>query len=162
MTIDFSDLHGAKGGRVTTDSLSTTERHYIKDVVNRGGTPSAALFLSTLATIGLLISGSFQRVLAVTAFVAVSKYLLSYLAVFVLRRREPSTPRPYRAFGYPYTTGAAVLGSFLFLLGAIAADTRSSLYGCLLLVASYPAYRLARKSAASLRPLAHPPVGSGD
>jgi basic amino acid/polyamine antiporter, APA family len=114
--------------------------------VNRGGTPSRALFLSAFAAIGFLLSGSFDRVLAVTAFFIVCKFLLSYLAVFILRWREPKTPRPYRALGYPWTTLVAVLDSFAFLVGAIAADTRNSLYGCLVLIASYPLYRLARKS----------------
>jgi APA family basic amino acid/polyamine antiporter len=130
--------------------------------VNRGGTPAIPLFLSALASVGFLLTGSFDRVLAVTAFFYVSKYLFSYLAVFILRRREPSAPRPYRAFGYPYTTAVAVLGSFAFLFGAIAGDTRNSLYGCLVLIASYPVYRLARKGVASLRPLPEGPVGSDD
>ena len=117
--------------------------------VNPGGTPSRALFLSAFAAVGFLLSGSFDRVLAVTAFFVVSKFLLSYLAVFILRRREPAMPRPYRALGYPWTTLAAVLGSFAFLVGAIAADTRNSLYGCLVLIASYPLYRLVRKSNAT-------------
>jgi basic amino acid/polyamine antiporter, APA family len=90
----------------------------------------------------------------------VSKYLLSYVAVFLLRYREPATQRPYRAFGYPYTTGAAVLFSFAFLLGAIATDMRNSLYGALLLLVSYPIYRLAPRNALGVRPLAQPVVTS--
>ncbi len=120
--------------------------------VNRGGTPTVSLFLSASAAIGFLLSGSFERVLAVTAFFFASKYLLSYLAVFILRRREPGTPRPYRAWGYPWTTAAAVLGSFTFLVGVIAVDTRNSLYGCLVLIGSYPVYRLARRNTTISRP----------
>lgn len=114
--------------------------------VNRGGTPSVALFLTTLVTMVFLLSGSFNRVIAVTTFFFVAKYTMSYLAVFRLRKREPVTPRPYRAWGYPWTTAAAVGGSLAFLVGAIASDTRNSLYGLLVLLASYPIYRLARKS----------------
>jgi basic amino acid/polyamine antiporter, APA family len=114
--------------------------------VNHGGTPSIPLFLSMIASIAFLLSGSFNRVLAVTAFLFVSKYLLSYLSVFVLRRREPNTPRPYLAFGHPWTTGAAMIGSLLFLAGVIAADARNTLYGCGVLIASYPIYRLGRRA----------------
>ena len=57
------------------------------------------------------------------------------------------------AFGYPFTTGAAVVFSFAFLLGAIAADTRNSLYGFLLLIASYPIYHLTRKNTVRIRSL---------
>jgi len=45
------------------------------------------------------------------------------------------------------TTAAAVLGSLAFLVGTVAADTRNTLYGCQILIASYPLYRLARKHA---------------
>lgn len=114
--------------------------------VNRGGTPAISLFFSMLAGIVFLLSGSFDRALAITAFFFVSKYLLSYLAVFVLRRRKPDAARPYRAFGYPLTTALAVLGSTLFLAGVAAVDTRNTLYGCVVLLASYPIYRLARKN----------------
>lgn len=117
--------------------------------VNQGGTPVIPLFLTALAAIGFLLSGSFSRVLSVTAFFFVSKYLLSYLAVFVLRRREPRTMRPYRAFGHPWTTGAVVIGSLLYLAGVVAADTRNTLYGCVVLIASYPIYRLLRRNVSA-------------
>jgi len=116
--------------------------------VNGGGTPTGALFLSALVSVGFVVSGSFHRVLAVTSFVLVSKYLLLCLSVFILRRREPFTPRPYRAFGYPYTTAVAVLGSVAFLFGSIGADKGDSLYGCVIILASYPVYRLARRNVA--------------
>jgi basic amino acid/polyamine antiporter, APA family len=113
--------------------------------VNAGGTPSIALLLTTCATMIFLLSGSFDRVIAVTTFFFVARYALSYLAVFRLRKNEPQTPRPYRAWGYPWTTGAAVAGSVGFLVGVIASDTRNSAYSLLVLVASYPVYRLAQK-----------------
>jgi basic amino acid/polyamine antiporter, APA family len=119
--------------------------------VNRGGTPDIPLFLSMTASMVFLLSGSFNRVFAVTAFLVVSKYLLSYLAVFVLRQREPNAPRPYRAFGHPWTTAVAVIGSLLFLVGVVAADTRNSLYGCAVLIASYPICRLMRRNISPIK-----------
>jgi basic amino acid/polyamine antiporter, APA family len=113
--------------------------------VNRGGTPTAALFVSATVSIAFLLSGSFAKALAITTIFYVAKYVLSYLAVFWLRKREPETPRPYRAWGYPWTTAAAVAVSVAFLAGAIVSDTRNSIYGFLILLGSYPIYRLARK-----------------
>jgi basic amino acid/polyamine antiporter, APA family len=113
--------------------------------VNRGGTPSVALFLTTSATMLFLLSGSFDRVLAVTTFFFVARYALSYFAVFRLRKREPDTPRSYRAWGYPWTTAAAVVISVGFLVGVVASDTRNSAYSVAVLLASYPIYRMAQK-----------------
>ncbi|HEV2706958.1 MAG TPA: APC family permease [Pyrinomonadaceae bacterium] len=116
--------------------------------VNRGGTPTVALLLSTVAAVlMILFSRTFERLLAALAFFFVVDYALVYVSVFVLRRREPERPRPFRAWGYPWTTAAALVGSVAFLCGAIASDTENSLYALLLLAASYPAFILLRRSA---------------
>jgi len=59
-----------------------------------------------------------------------------------LRRREPDKPRPYRAWGHPWTTGLALIGSVLFLAGVVAGDTWNSVYALLLLAVSYPVFLL--------------------
>ena len=85
-----------------------------------------------------------ETVIAKLAFFFVANYTLSFISVFVLRRREPDRPRPFRAWGYPWTTALALLGSIAFLAGAVASDTRNSLYALLLLAASYPGYHAIR------------------
>jgi basic amino acid/polyamine antiporter, APA family len=116
--------------------------------VNAGGTPTAALFLSTLISLLFIVFGeTFERVITVLAFFFVANYTISFISVFVLRRREPLKPRPYRAWGYPWTTLLALLGSIAFLAGAIASDTRNSIYALLLLAASYPAFLLLKQLA---------------
>jgi APA family basic amino acid/polyamine antiporter len=113
--------------------------------VNRGGTPTGALVASTLVSLAFIATGTFNAIIAVLAFFFVANYVLAFASVFVLRRREPQAPRPYRAWGYPWTTGAALLGSLAFLAGAVAGDTRSSGYALGLLAASVPAYLLAAR-----------------
>jgi APA family basic amino acid/polyamine antiporter len=110
--------------------------------VNRGGTPAPALAASTVVALAFLATGTFNRIIAVLAFFFVANYVLAFVSVFVLRRREPETPRPYRAFGYPWTTALALLGSLAFLAGAVAGDTRTSVYALAVLAASVPAYLL--------------------
>jgi basic amino acid/polyamine antiporter, APA family len=115
--------------------------------VNPGGTPSLALWMSAAVTMAFLLTGKFNRVIAITTFFFVAKYGISYFAVFVLRRRETAMPRAYRTWGYPWTTALAVAGSAAFLVGAFLSDKRNSLYGVALLLASYPVYRLTKKYA---------------
>lgn len=111
--------------------------------VNPGGTPSWALLLSAIAALAIIVFGeTFEKVITVVAFFFVANYTLSFLSVFVLRRREPEKERPYRAWGYPWTTGIALVGSILFLAGAIASDTKNSVYALLGLAVSYPVFRL--------------------
>jgi len=62
-----------------------------------------------------------------------------------LRHREPATERPYRVWGFPWTTGIVLVGSLAFLLAAVSADTRHALYSIALLAVSYPVYRILKQ-----------------
>ncbi len=124
---------------MSRDGLFTTKAA----VVNDGGTPSVSLWLSTLVAVLFIVFGqTFGKVITIVAFFFVANYILSFISLFVLRRREPDTPRPYRAWGHPWTTGLALAGSLLFLAGAIASDTENSLYALALLAVSYPVFRV--------------------
>jgi len=128
--------------------------------VNKGGTPVVALFLSTLVGITFIL-GSFERVIAMLSIFFVANYTLSYTSLFVLRKREPDMPRPYRAWGYPWTTAIALAASATFLIAAFGAEwqsnlphindlrswwaslsTNNSLLTVLLLALSYPLFRI--------------------
>lgn len=110
--------------------------------VNKGGTPTVALLFSALAAGTFVLSGSYARVIAVTAFLFVANYTFTYLSLFALRRREPGAPRPYRAWAHPWSTGFVLLVSIALLLGALFADTWNSLASIALLLISYPIFRL--------------------
>jgi len=111
-------------------------------IVNEGGTPTMALLASTVVAVVFVVFGrTFERVITVLAFFFVANYALSFISVFVLRKREPEKPRPYRAWGYPWTTALALVGSIAFLIGAIASDRGNSLIALAVLAASYPAFR---------------------
>jgi len=110
--------------------------------VNRGGTPDAALLASSVVAALFLLTGTFERLIAICAFLFVASYALSFASVFVLRRREPDAPRPYRAWGHPWTTAIVFAGSVVFLAATLAADTRGATIVAVALVASYPAFRI--------------------
>jgi len=113
--------------------------------VNRGGTPVVALLLTTMAAVLLVLSGTFERLLAMAAFIYVAIYITGFAALFVLRKREPELPRPFKAWGYPWTTLIVLTGSLLFLVGAILSDTANSIYAVLLIALSYPVYLLVKR-----------------
>ena len=121
--------------------------------VNDGGTPTVALIASAIVSLLFIAAGGlnqavasvFNRAIAVAAFFFVADYALSFLAVFVLRRREPNAARPYRAWGHPWTTGVVLVGSIAFLLSAMFADRENSPWALGLLVVSYPVFRMTRK-----------------
>jgi APA family basic amino acid/polyamine antiporter len=108
--------------------------------VSVSGTPRFALGLSAVAAALLVMTGTFEQVVALSAIVFVFNYISAYAAVFVLRRREPTLPRPYHAVGFPLSTAVVLLGSVLFLAAAVAEDHRSAIIAATLLIASILAY----------------------
>jgi basic amino acid/polyamine antiporter, APA family len=113
--------------------------------VNAGGTPDVALLISSSLAAAFIVTGTFETVIAKLAFFFVANYTLSFVALFVLRRREPQAERPYRAWGHPFTTALAILASVAFLAGAILSDLKSSLWAIGLLFLSIPVYVLIHK-----------------
>ena len=113
--------------------------------VNRGGTPDIALLISSLLATAFIVTNTFETVIAKLAFFFVANYALSFVSLFVLRHREPDAPRPYRAWGHPFTTGLGLLASVAFLIGVVISDLGSSLWALGLLFLSIPVYFLARK-----------------
>ena len=111
----------------------------------------SALIATGVVALAFLATGTFSTMIAIAAFFFVASYALSFIAVFVLRRREPNAPRPYRAKGHPWTTGFVLLGSIAFLVSAVIADRRNSVYALAIVVVSYPVFRLTRPAPS--RPL---------
>jgi basic amino acid/polyamine antiporter, APA family len=109
--------------------------------VNKGGTPTVGLLFSALVAVAFAIF-SFERVIAMMAFFFVTNYLLSFVSLFILRRTEPQLARPYHAWGYPWTTALALVGSIGFLIEAIREDRLNSVLTLVALACSYPVYRV--------------------
>lgn len=106
--------------------------------VSTGGPPVVALLITgAAAVIALAVGKSFERLFLIAAFFGTSCDAAMALALFVLRRREPALPRPFRAFAYPVAPllfaliGTAVFVSFLFH------DPMGSLFA---IAAAYPMY----------------------
>jgi APA family basic amino acid/polyamine antiporter len=110
-----------------------------------GGAPTTALVAGAVVAIAFVQSGTFNQIIAIAAFFFVASYTLSFMAVFLLRRREPGARRPFRAIGHPWTTGFVLLGSLGFLGSAVVSDRRNSVVALGILVLSYPVFRLMRQ-----------------
>lgn len=113
--------------------------------VNRGGTPDVSLAVSAAVVLVLILSGTFETVIALAAFYYVMQYAVSFTSLFVLRRREPDLPRAYRAWGYPWIPALVLLGAVAFIVGSFLGDRVNSIRAVAVIVASYPVYRLAKR-----------------
>lgn len=69
--------------------------------LNKNGVPAWALWAQCLVASILCLSGKYGDLLDMISFVVVLFYILTIAGIFILRKKQPNTPRPYKAFGYP-------------------------------------------------------------
>jgi APA family basic amino acid/polyamine antiporter len=70
--------------------------------LNRNVVPEGALWAQCIVASILCLSGEYGNLLDMISFVVVIFYTLTIGGIFILRRKRPNAPRPYKAFGYPF------------------------------------------------------------
>jgi APA family basic amino acid/polyamine antiporter len=103
-------------------------------------TPAVALVLHGLVAAGLTLTGTYSDLLTMTAFSSLLFNVLTVLGLFVLRRKRPDLPRPYRVWAYPVVPLLYVAVAAFFLVYMPVADPRNTGLGLLLTTAGLPAY----------------------
>jgi APA family basic amino acid/polyamine antiporter len=112
--------------------------------VNAGGTPAVALVAAVSLAAMFALSGTFETLLSIAAFLALAGDSAVYLALFVLRRREPDLPRPFRAVGYPVLPAIVLIGAWILLIVYVVGNTMNSLYSIGILLLLYPLYLVSK------------------
>ena len=79
-------------------------------------TPFSSLIVQGLWSLVLLWSGTFDTLTDTLIFVSWFFYIANAAAVFVLRHREPTTPRPFRVPWYPWVPAVFVAFGCLYLV----------------------------------------------
>jgi len=110
--------------------------------VNKKGTPTVALIFSAALNLILIIVGSFNILYALGGFMTVIVPTLVYASLIKLRIKEPGLPRPYRSWGYPYTTIAMILISVAMFIGFAIGDRSNFIVISAISLLSYLVYVL--------------------
>jgi len=121
---------------ISRDGFLTVKAALVSD----GGTPRGALAFTSAFVVLVILSGSFEQIIALGVVLFLVCYVSAFFAVLVLRHREPTLPRPYKAFGYPFSTAIVLVGSVAFLIAAVAEDPRSGLIAAAFMACCIPAY----------------------
>lgn len=108
--------------------------------LNRFGVPAKSLWTQAAWASVLCLSGSYGSLLDYCTFASLVFYLITILAIFVLRKKEPQTERPYKAFGYP-----VIPALYILLVGAICIDlliykTENTGLGLMIMAIGIPVY----------------------
>ncbi len=103
-------------------------------------TPAASIVAQAILAIILVLTGSLDSIANYVGFAITLFAGAAVAAVFVLRKRHPDAPRPFKAFGYPWTPAIFVLVSFAIVVNAFYSDPKVSGFGTLIILAGIPLY----------------------
>lgn len=70
--------------------------------LNKFAVPQLALWVQCALASVWCLSGKYGDLLDMVSFVVVLFYMLTIAGIFILRKKRPDAPRPYKAFGYPF------------------------------------------------------------
>ena len=108
----------------------------------RFDTPSVAIAICTALGVVYVLQNDFAQladrfIIGIWPF-----YALTVAAVFVLRRRRPQLPRPYRVWGYPYVPAVFLLASAGMVVNALVTDPVITGVTLLIIAVGFPVYWL--------------------
>jgi APA family basic amino acid/polyamine antiporter len=123
----------------------------IAEVHPRYRTPAVAIVVQcALAIVLLLLGGSFRQFFSLAIFSEWLFYMIAGSTVFIFRHREPDAVRPYRVWGYPVVPAVFVAASAVLLYYTFTDNLRSSIMGCVAILAGIPVfYFFAQRRAAA-------------
>jgi len=114
-------------------------------MLNRYSVPAQGLWIQCVWASLLCLTGRYGDLLALVIFGVLVFYVLTIVGIFILRRKQPAAPRPYKAFGYPVLplvyVAVAVLLAFLLLVF----EASYTLPGLGIILLGIPLYYISRK-----------------
>jgi len=121
---------------------------FVARVSPRFNTPSVAILLATVLGVTYVLQNDFAQladkfILGIWPF-----YALTVAAVFVLRRRRPTLPRPYRVWGYPWVPLVFLAASAFMVLEALRTQPYATGVTFAIILAGVPVFWLRARHAA--------------
>ena len=115
--------------------------------VGKGGNPVFAVIVTWAVSVVLILLGGFEFLLLFSVFLFVPLYLALIVGVLILRKTEPDTERPVRAWGHPYSTVFCLIAWGVITLFQAYVERETALYAVAMVAVSWPVYLyLSRRS----------------
>jgi APA family basic amino acid/polyamine antiporter len=118
--------------------------------LNKAQAPANSLWYQGIWAIILVLSGSFDQLTDMIIFAVFIYYGATALGVFILRKKMPDAPRPYRVWGYPLVPAIVVIFSAILFANTVFARPREAAIGMVLMLVGVPFYFWFKKKSISL------------
>jgi APA family basic amino acid/polyamine antiporter len=115
--------------------------------LNKNSVPQWALWAQFIVASVLCLSGKYGDLLDMISFVVVIFYVLTILGIFILRKKRPDLPRPYKAFGYPLLPILYILMGTSFCILLIVYKPEFTWPGLIIALLGIPLYYIAHSGS---------------
>lgn len=113
--------------------------------LNDKGVPSSALWMQCIWGSILCLSGQYGNLLDYIVFTVLLFYALTIAGVFKLRKTQPDTPRPYKAFGYPVIPALYIVLAAIICVVLLRHKPEYTWPGLIIVLIGIPIYYLTQK-----------------
>jgi len=147
MISTFATLNGSilSGSRVPyAAALDGLFPEPMASVHPRFRTPTVSITAQAVIAGAFALTGSYNSLYTKAIFSEFVFYALVTAGIFILRRREPGLPRPYRTWGYPFVPAIFVVVAVVLLANTMLEQRTDSLWGLGLVGSGIPVYYLWR------------------
>jgi basic amino acid/polyamine antiporter, APA family len=120
----------------------------VAEVSPRTHTPVFSLVIQAVWASLLALSGTYSELLDYVIFANLLFYALTVTALFVLRRKRPDLPRPYKAVGYPILPALYVVLATLVMLDLLYVKPKYTWPGLIIVLSGLPVYLFWHSKAA--------------
>jgi APA family basic amino acid/polyamine antiporter len=110
--------------------------------LNQNGVPSRALWIQCAWASVLCLSGKYGDLLTYSTFASLLFYILTIYGIFRLRKLEPDTERPYKAWGYPFIPALYIVLTLAICVDLLIYDFRNAGMGLFIVLLGIPVYYL--------------------
>ncbi len=111
--------------------------------LNKYSVPQWALWVQGIIACLWSMSGKYGQLLDMISFVVVIFYVMTIIGIFILRRKRPDVPRPYKAFGYPFLPAIYILMGISFCILLIIYKPQFTWPGLIITLTGIPLYYIA-------------------
>ncbi len=111
--------------------------------LNKEAVPRWSLWAQFAVASILCLSGKYGDLLDMISFVVVIFYVLTIAGIFILRKKRPDLPRPYRAFGYPVLPALYIVMGISFCILLILYKPEFTWPGLIITLLGIPLYFIA-------------------
>ena len=112
----------------------------LAEVHPRFGTPALAVATSAVWAMVLALSGTFEQLFTYVVFASWIFAALAAGSLFMLRRRRPDLPRPFRVPGYPWTPALFIAAAGAVVVNTVIARPVQAVIGLGIVATGLPAY----------------------